>query len=413
MAAYDEAVKAKVLKQVEFYFSDSNLPKDKFLKEKIAEDPEGYVAINVIAAFGRMRDTLKLTATTPAEVPEATVAAVADMLSGSSSLQLDESKTKIKRKEPLANEAEIARAVDARSIYARPFPMDATVDAITEFFSGHAPVNCVRMRRHMRSKMFKGSVFVEFASLEDAEKVMAQSLEFAGAPIRMLKKMEYVESKRQQRKNRSGGFKNDGDLSDDSNIGNGLPDGVGGVVDCGAVTSSHGQRQQQQQAKRAPKRKQEEEPEEEREYDEGDLGDGPSAKRTKPAPKETAEDGAAAGEAEGGDEEMGEGEEGGDAEQAQPYFTAGCLIGFTLEAELPELTGPRVISDVFGGRDKVRFVELNADRKGGYLRFVSPEFAAAALSDFEARGEEARTIAGIKGTMKKVEGEEEASYHKR
>ena len=28
-------------RQVEFYFSDSNLPKDKFLKEKIAADPHG------------------------------------------------------------------------------------------------------------------------------------------------------------------------------------------------------------------------------------------------------------------------------------------------------------------------------------------------------------------------------------
>jgi hypothetical protein len=27
--------------QVEFYFSDSNLPKDKFLKSKVAEDPTG------------------------------------------------------------------------------------------------------------------------------------------------------------------------------------------------------------------------------------------------------------------------------------------------------------------------------------------------------------------------------------
>ncbi len=26
--------------QVEFYFSDSNLPRDKFLREKIEEDPE-------------------------------------------------------------------------------------------------------------------------------------------------------------------------------------------------------------------------------------------------------------------------------------------------------------------------------------------------------------------------------------
>lgn len=61
--------------------------------------------------------------------------------------------------------------MDARSLYARPFPMDATVDTITELFNGHGTVNCVRMRRHVRSKMFKGSVFVEFSSVEEAEKV--------------------------------------------------------------------------------------------------------------------------------------------------------------------------------------------------------------------------------------------------
>lgn len=59
MVLEDDAQKAKVLKQashgvcyrnppplslskaqIEFYFSDSNLPKDKFLKEKIAADAE-------------------------------------------------------------------------------------------------------------------------------------------------------------------------------------------------------------------------------------------------------------------------------------------------------------------------------------------------------------------------------------
>lgn len=42
---------------------------------------------------------------------------------------------------------------------------------LTDFFQAQAPVNCVRMRRHMNSKQFKGSVFVEFASEADAEKV--------------------------------------------------------------------------------------------------------------------------------------------------------------------------------------------------------------------------------------------------
>jgi RNA recognition motif-containing protein len=41
---------------------------------------------------------------------------------------------------------------------------------LTEFFSQHGAVNCVRLRRHL-NKMFKGSAFVEFQSVEVAEKV--------------------------------------------------------------------------------------------------------------------------------------------------------------------------------------------------------------------------------------------------
>lgn len=49
------------------------------------------------------------------------------------------------------------------------------------FFSAHAPVNCVRLRRHAASKAFKGSVFVEFASLADAEKVRGARRARSGA----------------------------------------------------------------------------------------------------------------------------------------------------------------------------------------------------------------------------------------
>ncbi len=37
----DALSRALPLPQVEFYFSDSNLPQDKFLKEKVAENAEG------------------------------------------------------------------------------------------------------------------------------------------------------------------------------------------------------------------------------------------------------------------------------------------------------------------------------------------------------------------------------------
>jgi hypothetical protein len=49
----------KVVKQMEFYFSDSNLPRDKFMLEKVHESEEGFVDIGLIATFSRMRDILK------------------------------------------------------------------------------------------------------------------------------------------------------------------------------------------------------------------------------------------------------------------------------------------------------------------------------------------------------------------
>ena len=54
---------------------------------------------------------------------------------------------------------------------AAPFPYDATLDALTAFFADVAPVNCVRMRRHLQSKDFRGSIFIEFASEEVAKEV--------------------------------------------------------------------------------------------------------------------------------------------------------------------------------------------------------------------------------------------------
>ena len=47
----------------------------------------------------------------------------------------------------------------------------AAAVAAAAFFGQAGAVNCVRMRRHLTSKDFKGSVFVEFASQEEADKV--------------------------------------------------------------------------------------------------------------------------------------------------------------------------------------------------------------------------------------------------
>ena len=66
---------------------------------------------------------------------------------------------------------EAARQADERSLHVAPLPYNATLDVLTAFFSQEAPVNAVRLRRHVTSKDFRGSVFVEFATQEDAAKV--------------------------------------------------------------------------------------------------------------------------------------------------------------------------------------------------------------------------------------------------
>jgi hypothetical protein len=76
---------------------------------------------------------------------------------------------------------QVTKELDERSLYASPFPYDSSLDAITSFFQQHAPVKSVRMRRHLTSKDFKGSVFVEFAAKEEAEKVGRRGVWWPGS----------------------------------------------------------------------------------------------------------------------------------------------------------------------------------------------------------------------------------------
>ncbi len=96
---------------------------------------------------------------------------MAEVLRGSDALVVSADGRRVRRAVPLDPPEELARAIDARSLYAAPFPYTATLDDLTAFFGGAGPVNCVRQRRHLGSKDFKGNCFIEFASVEAASKV--------------------------------------------------------------------------------------------------------------------------------------------------------------------------------------------------------------------------------------------------
>lgn len=88
--AFDSDVAEKIVEQVEFYFSDANITKDKFLLKHIWRNKQGYVSIKLITSFKRVKQLTK---------DWQVVARV--LVNSSRQLEVNEAGTKVRRKEPI------------------------------------------------------------------------------------------------------------------------------------------------------------------------------------------------------------------------------------------------------------------------------------------------------------------------
>ncbi|KLJ10873.1 lupus La protein [Blastomyces silverae] len=161
----------EIRKQVEFYFSDSNLLMDKFLLSKVGGSENRPVELSLLHSFKRMRRFQPFSA-------------VVDALKDSKTLELTDDNTCVRRKvalpetvkeslDPTAVRLFEDKAMD-RSIYAKGFGPEepSTQFDIEAFFTPYGPTNAIRLRR-TAEKIFKGSVFVEFDSEETQKAFLA------------------------------------------------------------------------------------------------------------------------------------------------------------------------------------------------------------------------------------------------
>ncbi|KAG8519427.1 La-related protein 7 [Galemys pyrenaicus] len=156
-------VLADIAKQVDFWFGDANLHKDRFLREQIEKSRDGYVDISLLVSFNKMK---KLT--TDGKL-------IARALKSSTVVELDLEGTKIRRKKPLG---ERPKDEDERTVYVELLPKNVNHSWIERVFGKCGNVVYVSIPHYKSTGDPKGFAFVEFETKEQA----AKAIEFLNNP---------------------------------------------------------------------------------------------------------------------------------------------------------------------------------------------------------------------------------------
>ncbi|XP_009114366.1 la-related protein 6A isoform X2 [Brassica rapa] len=165
----DDELKQKIIRQVEYYFSDENLPTDKFLLNAMKKNKKGFVPISTIATFHKMK---KLTRDH---------ALIVSALKESSFLVVSSDEKKVKRLSPLPE----IRDPKIFTVLVENLPEDHTDENIRAIFGKAGSIKSVsicdpnaveesekgcKKDKFIRTRLH---AFVEYESVEAAEKAAA------------------------------------------------------------------------------------------------------------------------------------------------------------------------------------------------------------------------------------------------
>lgn len=192
-----QEVGEKIVRQIEYYFGDYNLPRDKFLQQEIKND-DGWVTLDTMTKFKRLASI------------SSDKAVIADALrkASSSFMEVHEDGLKIRRSlsHPLPIfDDNLKEETMKRTIYCKGFAKDGsvTLDHLLEFFKQYGPYDTVLMRhffdKEAKKQGFKGSVLVVFVDQEKAQTFLElPEVKYNGTQLLRKWHKDYVEEKKKE-----------------------------------------------------------------------------------------------------------------------------------------------------------------------------------------------------------------------
>lgn len=189
-------LESTIIRQLEYYFGDSNLNRDKFLQEQISKD-EGWVPVKTLLTFKRLQAI--------SEDEKVIVDAIEKSDEGLVQVSEDRSKLRRHPERPLPEQNEEHRKeVMLRTCYVKGFPLDSDMNVLIEFFKDYEKVVNIVMRKYhdknTKEYKFKGSVFATFATKEQADAFLKQE-KVEHKEVALIRKWQeaYNEDKREER----------------------------------------------------------------------------------------------------------------------------------------------------------------------------------------------------------------------
>ncbi|EDV26437.1 uncharacterized protein TRIADDRAFT_54426 [Trichoplax adhaerens] len=147
--------------EFEFYFSDANLQKDKFLRKMIDEDENGYVDVAIFKKFNKVKaltDNFSL------------VIKAIKMLDG---LEMSEDGERIRRRTTIP----AAECIDERTIYVEVIPKRVDHEWVRKHFDKFGEILYVSIPKYKSTGDNKGFAFVEYKDPENAQKACRAYIE--------------------------------------------------------------------------------------------------------------------------------------------------------------------------------------------------------------------------------------------